>query len=146
MHSFLRVTLLYLILLIATQSIVNTNAIGIRKRQRKWGKVKKVFHAAKLKKNELVRKFKGVVKDKLDLFQYSKLEWTEPKQGEQFMICSSGGGARALVAFWAVMKRHGKRIFQQASMVATNSGSSWFVNQLLYSKEDFFDSKTGGGA
>ena len=85
------------------------------------------------------------MKDKLNVFEYSQLEWTEPKQGEQFVICSSGGGARALIAFWAIMKRHGKRIFKQASMIATNSGSSWFINQLLYSKEDFFDSKTGGG-
>ena len=50
MRSFLRLTLLYLTLFIATQSIANTNAIGIRKTAEKVGQSEKTYHSARLKK------------------------------------------------------------------------------------------------
>ena len=52
--------------------------------------------------------------------------------GEKISLCASGGGARANVALWAILKRYGKSFLQQAPLISTNSGSSWFINQLVF--------------
>jgi hypothetical protein len=59
--------------------------------------------------------------------------------GEKISLCASGGGARANVALWAILKKYGKSFLQQAPLISTNSGSSWFINQLLFSNKSYLD-------
>ena len=59
--------------------------------------------------------------------------------GQKISLCASGGGVRAMLALWAILKKNGKSFLEQAPVISTNSGSSWFINQLLFSKKAFLD-------
>ena len=52
--------------------------------------------------------------------------------GQKISLCASGGGVRAMLALWAILKKNGKSFLEQAPVISTNSGSSWFINQLLF--------------
>ena len=54
--------------------------------------------------------------------------------GVRTSICSTGGGVRAMLSMWAILKKFGRSLVAQAPVIATSSGSSWFVNQLLSKK------------
>ena len=64
--------------------------------------------------------------------------------GVRTSICSTGGGVRAMLSMWAILKKFGRSLVAQAPVIATSSGSSWFVNQLLFSKKNFFDDDHAG--
>ena len=64
--------------------------------------------------------------------------------GVRTSICSTGGGVRAMLSMWAILKKFGRALVAQAPAIATSSGSSWFVNQLLFSKKNFFDDDYAG--
>ena len=40
-----------------------------------------------------------------------------------------------MLSMWAILKKFGRSLVAQAPAIATSSGSSWFVNQLLFSKK-----------
>ena len=64
--------------------------------------------------------------------------------GVRTSICSTGGGVRAMLSMWAILKKFG-RSPAQVLVIATRSGSSWFVNQLLFSKKLLDDDHAGTG-
>eukprot|EP00943_MAST-04B_sp_MAST-4B-sp1_P009555 g9555.t1 len=66
------------------------------------------------------------------------VSWEEPAAGTKFGLAMPGGGVKSVFAMWQILLEHGFHILKNAPMVSTNSGSSWAINQLLFSKKDYF--------
>ena len=66
------------------------------------------------------------------------ISWTEPKRGAKFGLALPGGGVKSIFAVWQIFSKYGGKIFSQAPLISTNSGSSWGVNQFLFTKKGYF--------
>ena len=103
----------------------------------------KVVSAATEKIKDVAAHVHDKVKDKFG--PNNDLSWTEPRKGAKFGLALPGGGVKSIFAVWQIFTKHGGKIFSRAPLVSTNSGSSWGVNQFLFTKKGYFADGDGNG-
>ena len=87
-----------------------------------------------------VKKAASAVKNKFNT--NNDVTWEEPAKGTKFGVAMPGGGVKSIFAMWQIFLKYGNHIFKNAPLVSTNSGSSWAVNQFLFTKKGFFAQDT----